>query len=213
MIHKLSISLVAALIVTGCASKAPEILTNTYSYDSKQHSGTVEVNERIYSSSVKSCDSGWREKPIYQSKGIPSELTTNLHIQIDASYGTHNNYEFEIPVPYRLKNSLVVIDEQKTSEYMLGTEVNGIVAQGDLFYAPEGYVVRVGQVEIDGWLTKACIGIDRMYILDSDLVESTDPIIHLDRVVVPFASKNGADVDVSFGSAVPHKATIRAVYR
>lgn len=209
MIQKLSLALCTAAALAGCATSGPEVINNRYSYDSQQHSGTVFVNERIYASDQKSCASGWREGTTHSPSGLPLSLTSRLEVEIDATYGEGLKAEFVIPVPNDLGDQVVVRDYQQDKEFMLGAETYGLVTQGTHFYAPEGFFVRVSDVEIEGWITKACIGIDRMYITDSDLTSSDNPPIQLDRVIVPYAAKQGAEIQVSFGSKEIHQAAIR----
>ncbi|MBM94289.1 MAG: hypothetical protein CMI09_00330 [Oceanospirillaceae bacterium] len=189
-------------LISACQS-VPETQIQTYSYDSEQHTGMVHVNEKIYSSTHKTCQAKWRSGAVFDPTGLPLNLTSQGHFSLSLDDGAEAIKRFNFHIPQMDDGDVLLKDYQEYNEYLLEPEVDGILTQGRHFFAPEGYVVRVSDVETTGWWTKACIGIDHMYFLDPEGPDS-DPLIILDRVVIPYAQKQGSPISFSFGSEVQH---------
>lgn len=204
---KLLSAAISAVLVTGCASHPTGPAINTYSYESAAHSGSVEVHEKIYSSKHTYCPATWRNAPQHQPKGIPAEYETGMKVGIEVVSPDAEDLKLSIGIPSMLESEIVVRDLQKHREFAINADSHGLITQGEHFFFPEGYFVRVGHVEIDRWITKGCIAIDRTYVPESEL-NSGNPTIHLDRVVVPYAKNNGGKINVSFGRYNDHKSTI-----
>lgn len=190
---------VAIACLAGCASKPP-FNDTTYSYDSTQHSGTVHVTERNFTSEDKTCPAGWRDGQVYTMKGIPDALEGNMALKVIASLPNGGPTEYIVKVPQTLGERVVARDFQQSMSYMLGAEQNGMVQQGEAFYWPEGFYVRVSRPEIVGNDMKACIGVDRMYVLKADLERSSNPPVYLDRAVIPYSNDTDEPVRYTFGS-------------
>lgn len=207
--QKLSLTALAAVILAGCATPPPEPQVSTYTYESKAHSGTVYVTDKRYSSESISCASNWREGEVYTPKGIVPMGRDHLAIDIDLKVDGADVASHSLDVPLTLGSRVLAKDYQEVKTWMLGTETNGLVQQGDHFQYLDGFYIRVSEPTVQGWQFKACIGIDRMYVLESDL-QGTNPPIYLDRVVVPFAMEQSSQpVKVSFGSKAQQTAVIR----
>lgn len=206
--HKLPFAVITATILAGCAS-APDNTINTYSYDSQQHSGTVHVTEKVVHSAKHQCDGDWRSGPIYAPKGLPPALENGAKLQIDTYSADQGAGVLTVRFPMSLGEKVMAKDFQESRSYMLAADSNGLIMQGEHFYYPDGYFVRVSRPEIKGNLVKACIGIDRMYVLKEDLESSVNPPIYLDRLVVAYAMKDGEPVKVEFGSQIRNSAEIR----
>ncbi|MPQ69252.1 hypothetical protein [Pseudomonas sp. MWU12-2323] len=208
--HKLTLVAFSAAILAGCAS-APKQSVSTYTYDSTVHSGTVHVTDKQYTNEALTCAANWRDGEVYTPKGLPSTGRDKLKITIDLKADGSDNKSYTLDVPLALGSRVLAKDYQVGKSYMLGAETNGLVQQGDHFFYPDGYYIRVSQPAVQGWSFVSCIGIDHMYVLDSDLQSSTNPPVHLDRVVVPFVSdQEDQPVKVSFGSSKQHTVEIRA---
>jgi hypothetical protein len=208
--HKLTLAAFSVAILAGCAAAPQQPLVTTYSYDSKVHSGTVSVTDKQYTSEAFICPAMWRDGEVYTPKGLPDMGHDHLNISIDlqADGGDIQSYKFDVPLD--LGSRVYARDFQVGKSFMLGTESNGLVQQGEHFFYPEGYYIRVSEPSVQGSNFVSCIGIDHMYVLDADLQSSTNPPIHLDRVVVPFATdQENQPVKVSFGSSKQHTAEIR----
>lgn len=205
--YKLAMTVLAAAVLGGC-SAAPTKSVNTYSYDSNEHSGTVNVTETVYTSADKACRTQWREGPVYQPKGLTSSIESYLVMHVQSESTDEKEFLSEISFPMSIGDRVVARDYQESKAFMLGADSNGVLTQGDHFFYPDGYFLRVSQPEIIGNVFTACLGLDRMYVMPADLESSTNPPIHLDRVVVPVAVENGDVIDVEFGGALKHKAEI-----
>lgn len=207
--HRHTIAALSAAILAGCATPPPEPTISTYSYESKEHTGTVYVTDKHYLSDALICPGGWREGEVYQPTGVPRFGADSVNVNIKVNTGGQDAQRFVVDAPQGLTDSVVAKDFQQSKSYMLGVESNGLITQGENFYYPEGYFVRVGVVSIKKWTYKACIGIDHMYVLNTDLESMTNPPIYLDRVVVPYAMQRNGLVKVSFGSKLQHTVEIR----
>lgn len=209
--HKTLLTAVSAVIIGGCATPPPPSpTTSTYTYESVAHSGTVTVTDKQYSTDAFTCPEGWREGEVYQPKGVPSPGAHNLKISIGLKGENGGDQSIAIVAPQSLGNKVLAKDYQHFKTFMLGTQKNGLVHQGDHFEYPEGYYVRISNPKVVGWSFISCIGIDHTYVLDADLQSSTNPPVYLDRVVIPFVmNKEGQPVTVTFGSHAPQTATIR----
>lgn len=208
--QKLTLAALAAAVLAGCASAPPEPQVTTYSYESKAHSGTVNVTEKQYTSEALTCAPNWRDGPVYTPKGIIPMGHDHLNYVIDLFADGKSEQTYSLDVPQDLGNRVFAKDYQQGKEFMLQAESNGIVQQGEHFAYPEGYFVRISQPSVKGWDFVSCISIDHMYVLDSDLKASGNPPIQLDRVVVPFAmDQMNQPVKVTFGSKIQHSAEIR----
>ncbi|MFL1449309.1 hypothetical protein ACI77O_13010 [Pseudomonas tritici] len=208
--QKLTLTGIAAVILAGCASAPPEPAVTTYSYESKSHSGTVFVTDKHYTSDSITCASNWREGELYTPKGIVPMGRDHLELAIDLKIDGKDRQSHTIGVPLALGSRVVAKDFQEEKTWMLGTETNGLIQQGEHFEYPEGYFIRVSDPSVKGQQFQACVAIDHMYVLDADLQGSTNPPIYLDRVVVPFAMERyNQPVKVSFGSKLQHTAEIR----
>jgi hypothetical protein len=123
--QKITLTAIAAVILAGCASK-PDSTVNTYSYESKAHSGTVTVTDRVFTNSELICESGWREGEVITPKGLPTmgHDHLKLSIKIESDDGADNTYE--LLVPQYLGFRVLANDFQERKEYMLGTESAGV---------------------------------------------------------------------------------------
>ncbi|ELQ8318013.1 hypothetical protein CJU35_03905 [Pseudomonas aeruginosa] len=215
--QKITFTALAAALLGGCASAPPEPNISSYTYDSKAHSGTVVVTEKHYSSDALACEPKWREGEVYQPTGLPpmGRDTFKVSIEIEADREGDEGYNFNrysIDVPQGLGSRVLARDFQRQKTFMLGAESNGLVQQGELFEFPEGFYLRVSRTAVQGSEFVACIGIDHMYVLDSELQSSVNPPVYLDRVVIPFAMEpENQPVKVSFGNKIQHTAEIRVL--
>ncbi|KAF0254040.1 hypothetical protein [Pseudomonas putida] len=208
--QKFTMAALVAAVLAGCSSAPPEPQVTTYSYESKVHSGTVNVTEKQYTSDVVKCDSNWRDGQLYTPKGIIPMGHDHLNYVINLYADGQEEKTYTLDVPQDLGDRVLAKDYQQAKEYMLQAESNGLVQQGGHFAYPEGYYLRISKPSVKGWDFVSCIGIDHMYVLDSDLQASDNPPIQLDRVVVPFAMDQvNQPVKVSFGSKIQHTAEIR----
>lgn len=205
--HKAPLAAFAAAIITGCAT-APEPPLKTYTYNSHQHSGTVYVTEKQIPAKV-TCNPEWRDGEIYVPKGLPSAYESNLQLRVKAVTPGEAEKEITVSLPMSLGQKVVAADFQKSKTFMLGADKQGIVMQGDHFFYPDGYYIRVSNPQVRGNQLSACIGIDRMYVLGADLESGVNPPVYLDRVVVPYVAKAGETLTVTFGSQLLHRAEIR----
>jgi hypothetical protein len=209
--HKLPLAAISVAILAGCATapqQQPKV--STYSYESKVHSGTVNVTDKLYSSDSFTCPAMWRDGELYTPKGLPDMGHDHLNVSINLQADSGEVQSFAFDIPQDLGNRVYARDFQVPKNYMLGTESNGLVQQGEHFFYPEGYYIRVSEPSVQGWNFVSCIGIDHMYVMAADLQNSTNPPIHLDRVVIPFAMDDeNQPVKISFGSGVQHTAEIR----
>lgn len=199
---------IAAALGIGCASKVPGPDVSTYSYESEQHSGNVLVHEKAYTTTEKNCPAEWRSGLLHQPKGIASEFESNLKLAVSVTGNIKEPLELDVQIPTKLGDKIVLRDFQKHKEYALKSDSHGIMMQGDHFYHPDGFVVRVGHVEVDGWNIKGCVAIDRMYVTPDEL-DSGEPQIYLDRLTVPYAQRDGNPIRVSFGRYNDLEANIR----
>ncbi|MCF5371332.1 hypothetical protein [Pseudomonas syringae] len=211
--QKITLAAITVALLAGCASApAPAPKVSTYNYKSKEHSGTVTVTDKQYSNEDFTCDSKWREAEVYTPKGIVAMGHDHLKITIDLSSDVVGNKLLSFEVPQDLGNRVFAKDYQESKSFMLGTEKNGLIQQGEHFFYPQGYYVRVSAPSVQGDNFVSCIGIDYTYVMDADLQSSTNPPVHLDRVVVPFAvNQENQPVKVSFGSGIKHTAEIRVL--
>lgn len=208
--HKFTMAALVAAVLAGCSSAATEPQVTTYTYESKVHSGTVTVTEKLYTSDALTCAPNWRDGPLYTPKGIIPMGHDHLNYVIDLFADGKAEKTYKLDVPQDLGSRVLVKDDQQSKEFMLQAESNGMVQQGEHFVYPEGYYLRISQPSVKGWNFVSCIGIDHMYVRDSDLQASSNPPIYLDRVVVPFAMDQvNQPVKVSFGSKIQHVAEIR----
>lgn len=208
--RKFTLVAITAAILAGCATAPQEPPVTSYSYDSKAHSGTVQVTDKHYSTKAFECPARWREGDVYTPKGIIPMGYDHLNISLVLSADGQEEQAINLNVPQNLGSRVLAKDFQTTKTFMLGAETNGLIQQGEHFSYSDGYFVRISAPAIKGWDFAACIGIDHMYVLDSDLQSSTNPPVYLDRVVVPFAmDQAGQPVKVSFGNKLQHSAEIR----
>jgi len=208
--RKFTMAAISAAILSGCASAPQEPPVTSYSYESKVHSGTVQVTDKHYSTEAIACGARWREGEVYTPKGIIPMGHDHLNISIELTAVGQDDKTISLNVPQDLGSRVLAKDFQIVRSYMLGTQTNGLVQQGELFTYPEGYYVRISEPAVKGWDFTSCIGIDHMYVLESDLQSSTNPPVYLDRVVVPFAmDHSGQPVKVSFGNKLQHTAEIK----
>jgi hypothetical protein len=213
--QRIPVTALAAALLAGCASAPSEPIISSYTYDSKAHSGTVVVTEKHYSSDTLACEPKWREGEVYQPTGLPSmgRDTFNVSIEIEAAQegdAAYNFNRYNLEVPQGLGSRVLARDFQRQKTFMLGAESHGLIQQGEHFEFPEGFYLRLSQTAVKGSEFIACIGIDHMYVLDSDLQSSTNPPVYLDRVVIPFAMESeDQPVKVSFGNKIQHTAEIR----
>lgn len=204
-----TLATLAVATLSGCTSAPVEPPVSTYSYESNAHSGTVHVTDKHYSSEALECSARWREGEVYTPKGIIPIGHDHLDININLKSAGQPDKAIKLSVPQDLGSRVFAKDYQSIKSYMLGTETNGLVQQGEHFTYPDGYYIRVSNPTVKGWDFVSCISIDHMYVLDSDLQSSTNPPVYLDRVVVPFAMEQaGQPVKINFGSQIQHTAEI-----
>lgn len=196
------------LAIVGCANQ-PEFHQSTYRYDSKVHSGTVDVVETT-NLPAEQCGPHWREERTYQPNGVRQITGFRLEVQVHDdspdSYGQLINLE----LPSNQGRDVVVRDFQKDKNLMLNPDVNGIVKQGELFYFPTGYFLRAAQAEFHDDELSFCLGVDNTYVPDADL-KSANPIIRMDRLNVRVAAEPGEEKSFRFGTLKPIQVTVRAV--
>jgi len=194
------------LAITGCAAKQPELRDWAYQYDSKEHSGTVHVNETTNVPSEQ-CGAQWRDERTYQPSGVQQTVGFRLEIQIHDDDQDSFGDLIKVELPSNQGSDVLVRDFQKTKTLMLGADANVIMKQGDLFFFPNGYFVRAAQPQFVENDVTFCLGVDRTYLPDSELA-SSNPQIRMDRLNIRFAAQPGEQKTYSFGSA---KVTVRAV--
>lgn len=196
-----------ALAVSGCANK--ELQETSYSYESKVHSGTVQVVERTDGPSEE-CPNFWRDGEPYKPTGIKQmtgfRLKVNLHSGSDSSHGQ----VLDVVLPSNNGHEVVMKDFQKERTWLLGAETNGLVKTGEIFHYPEGFFVRAATPQIKENTISFCLGVDRMYVPQADLNSSTNPLIRLDRLNVRFAGESGESIEYDFGSIEPIHVTVSA---
>ncbi|HHH9441208.1 TPA: hypothetical protein ACP32N_003145 [Pseudomonas aeruginosa] len=196
-----------AVVVSGCANK--ELQETSYSYESKVHSGTVQVVERSDGPSDQ-CPKFWRKGEPYNPTGVKQmtgfRLKVNLHSGSDTSHGQ----VLDFVLPSNHGHEVVMKDFQKERTWLLGAETNGLVKSGELFHYPEGFFIRAASPEIKEDTISFCLGVDRMYVPQAVLNNSTNPLIHLDRLNVRFAAVSGETLEYDFGSIEPIHVTVSA---
>jgi hypothetical protein len=196
------------IAITGCASK-PEFTHNVYQYDSKVHSGTVQVTETT-NVPAEQCDTHWREDRTYQPSGV--RQLTGFRIEVQVLNESPENYGelIKMELPSDHGRDVVVRDFQKTVTMMVGIENNDMVKQGDEFFFPSGFFLRASQPKFTENNLSFCLGVDRTYVTDAEL-NNPNPLIHMDRLNVRFDQEAGVEKIYSFGSAAKTQVSVRAV--
>lgn len=196
------------LAITGCSSK-PELYQTVYQYDSKVHSGTVQVTE---TSDVPSeqCGTNWREDRTYQPSGVKQLTGFRVEIRVINETPEHYGDLINLELPSDHGRDVVVRDFQKTITLMVGVDSNDIVKQGNEFFFPSGYFMRASQPEFNGNHLSFCLGVDRTYLTDQEM-KTLNPLIHMDRLNVRFNQEPGVEKVYSFGSMLDTKVSVRAV--
>ncbi|WP_434674623.1 hypothetical protein ACM74R_00365 (plasmid) [Pseudomonas aeruginosa] len=196
-----------AVALSGCANK--ELQETSYSYESKAHSGTVQVVERTDGPSDQ-CPKFWRDGEPYQPTGLKQmtgfRLKVNLHSGSDSSHGQ----DLDFVLPSNNGHQVVMKDFQKERSWLLGADTNGLVKTGELFHYPEGFFIRAASPQISDNTISFCLGVDRMYVPQADLNSSTNPLIRLDRLNIRFAGESGEVVRYDFGTVDPIRVTVSA---
>lgn len=204
--RKIALGIVAASVVlAGCAKPAP----NEYIYTSPEQSGVVSVSEMEEPGEYE-CPSDWRDGKPYVPNGVHKWVTYNMTLTIKATVLGGRTEDISFVIPSSVDDKVLLKDFQTARNYMLGTEENGLVKQGESFFYPEGFLLRASNPNIDGNDYQVCLGIDRMYVPDADLKTSTDPTIRLDRLVIPFSGKPGEEKTYTLGGVVPTTLVIKA---
>ncbi|WGK63407.1 hypothetical protein QAO71_17855 (plasmid) [Halopseudomonas sp. SMJS2] len=196
-----------AIVLGGCATPQPTTLTS-YSYASEQHSGTVLVEETIAPSAF-GCARDWREGKQYVPTGIHSMYPFKFEVQILAQGPGKDSDDISVSVPAHRANPVFAKDFQKSVTWMLGTESNGMISQGDLFYYPQGYFVRARDLSIKDNTLRLCLGVDRMYVPADTLGGTDEPLIRLDRLTIPFEGKSGETYRYTLQGAEPVTLTVK----
>jgi hypothetical protein len=196
------------LAITGCASK-PEFYQSVYQYDSKVHSGTVQVTETT-NVPQEQCDTDWREDRTFQPSGVRQLTGFKIEVQVlnqtPEKYGEVINLE----LPSEHGRDVVVKDFQKTVTMMVGIDSNGMVKQGNEFFFPSGFFLRASQPKLDDNNLSFCLGVDRTYVTDAEM-QNPNPLIHMDRLNVRFDQESGVEKIYSFGSIAKTQVSVRAV--
>jgi hypothetical protein len=196
------------IAITGCASK-PEFTQTVYQYNSKVHSGTVQVNETT-NVPAGQCGTNWREDRTYQPSGVKQLTGFRIEIQVINETPEHYGDLVNVELPSDHGRDVVVRDFQKTITLMTGVENNDIVKQGNEFFFPSGYFMRASQPEFSGNNLSFCLGVDRTYVPDSEM-NTPNPLIHMDRLNVRFDQEPGVEKIYSFGPMHDSKVSVRAV--
>lgn len=196
------------LAITGCASK-PEFNHSAYQYDSKVHSGTVQVSE---TSNVPSeqCDTNWREDRTYQPSGVRQLTGFRIEVQVINESPDHYGELIKMELPSDHGRDVVVRDFQKTITMMVGVDHNDMVKQGDEFFFPSGFFLRASQPKFTDNNLSFCLGVDRTYVTDAEL-NTPNPLIHMDRLNVRFDQEAGVEKIYSFGTVTKTQVSVRAV--
>ncbi|MCY1465018.1 hypothetical protein D9M71_831140 [compost metagenome] len=71
-------------------------------------------------------------------------------------------------------------------------------------------MLRASAPNIDHDDYQVCLGIDHFYVPDEDLKLSSDPLIRLDRLVIPFSAKPGEEKTYVLGTILPTTLVIKA---
>jgi hypothetical protein len=206
--RKIALGIAASVALTGCA-KPPASTPTVYDYKSLEHSGVVSVTEVNAPGDYK-CPNGWRDGSPYVPNGVRKWVSYDMSFTIKAYVQGKKVQDISIVVPSSVQNTVLMKDYQTSKSYMLGVEENGLIKQGDSFFYPEGFFIRASSPNIDSQNYQACLGIDRMYVLDTDLKTSTDPSVKLDRLVIPFSAKPGEEKTYLMGGSVPTTILIKA---
>lgn len=201
---------VAVSLIAGCSHD------KTYQYTPNGHSGTVHVTEQVFTSLQKKCvspihrDVDWRQAPHYQPKGLPKSFEQLMDVDIQIHSTEDGQEQFNLQIPQSLDASKVVArDFMKSESFMLQPTQGDMVQHGEYFYYPKGYYIRVAQPELEGNTVSACVSVDHMYVLKTDMDASDNPPIYLDRMVTPYRADVGEAVKVSFGTKQQHHLTIK----
>ena len=120
--QKFTMAALVAAVLAGCSSAPPEPQVTTYSYESKVHSGTVNVTEKQYTSDVVKCDSNWRDGQLYTPKGIIPMGHDHLNYVINLYADGQEEKTYTLDVPQDLGDRVLAKDYQQAKEYMLQAE-------------------------------------------------------------------------------------------
>ncbi len=190
-------ALTIAIALSACASK-PVPVVNTYSYESKVHSGTVYVNDRSYGNSEK-CPARWREAEQVFKDGMPPMLGMTLKVKVTVN---DNGATRELPllVSSGKGDHVALKDYQVSKSLIIGAETYGVVKQGDLFEYPEGFFLRAAKPEVHGNEFSLCLGIDRMTLNSARPDIAGHPTLNLDRLNILFTGENDETQFFTFGT-------------
>lgn len=196
-----------AAALSGCAT--PELQENSYTYESKAHSGTVQVVERTDGPSDQ-CPKFWREAEPYKPSGIKQKTGFRLKVSLHSGSDTDHGQDLTFDLPSNHGHEVVMKDFQKEHSWMLGVDTNGLVKTGELFHYPEGFFIRAASPEIKEDTISFCLGVDRMYVPAAELNSSTNPLIRLDRLNIRFAGESKEVMEYNFGTVEPIRVTVSA---
>jgi hypothetical protein len=207
--RKIALGIAASVVLAGCA-KPPA--PTEYIYQSLEHSGVVSVTE-VNAPGDYECPIGWRDGAPYVPNGVRKWVSYDMTFTIKAIVPGKKVQDISVVVPSSVGERVLMKDFQTSKNYMLGVEENGLIKQGDSFFYPEGFFIRVSSPNIDAQNYQACLDIDRMYVLDADLNSSTNPSVKLDRLVIPFSAKPGEEKTYIMDGVVPTTILIKADIR
>ncbi|MAG65039.1 MAG: hypothetical protein CMK74_04090 [Pseudomonadales bacterium] len=132
-----------------------------------------------------------------------------FEVEILAEQQGKASEDISITVPAHRANPVFAKDFQHSAAWMLGAESNGLVSQGNLFYYPQGYFVRARDLSIKDNTLRLCLGVDRMYVPESALAGSEEPLIQLNRLTIPFEGQPGESFQYTLEGAEPVTLTVK----
>jgi hypothetical protein len=116
--------------------------------------------------------------------------------------------DISVLVPALSPELLYARDFQKSVSWILAPESHGPLVHGGNFFYPTGYYVRASNLSIKDNDLRFCLGVDRMYV-PAESLNGVEPLIHLDRIKIPFTGKPGDVFQYTLGGAEPVTLSIR----
>lgn len=190
-------ALASIAVLTGCASE-PKFAVDSYTYESKQHDGSVAVTD-VTDRDTEHCSPHWRDNDQLPAAGIKNLIGTLTHVKIFVREKGAGEKLLDIDVPAGFDHKIVKKDYQVDKNLILQPESNGLVKQGDLFGYPEGYYLRASRPVAEDDYLGVCLAIDRMYIPVGGMTEG-QPQLRLDRLNVFFSAEDGESAEYTLGT-------------
>jgi hypothetical protein len=196
---------VASAILAGCAKKQP----NEYVYTAPDQKGLIWAHEEAAPGNYK-CPTNWRDGQPFVPNGVRKWVSYNLSLSIKATVMGERTEDLSVTIPSSVDEKVLIKDNLKAKSYFLGVGENGMVKQGDTFFYNQGLLLRATTPNIQGDDYQVCLGFDHFYVPEADLNSSQDPIILLDRFLIPFSGKPGEEQTFTFGTKLPTTLVIKA---